>query len=667
MRVIALDYLMYQLEPDSLQDPETWYRNLRQNKPDNLFPYLVESAGKVNRAYVLEEIEPDLVQMTIHDVVEPGGSGGCPTTALPFVKPTGSQSPAVGPVLKRSFSREKGAGPTDKILSTTLQAFSQEADAEKPWSPYFRDVVEILASRRLRRPDGIIVDWSGRYRHLLSCAVQEIGPQSQTVFLAVKDRNGQLPGENIQYIRYLSEEVLTGGRYVTGQTPAQANATCALCQATGVATFSNGLKGAGINILNADRAGAFPGIDPGYAWKKYAICAACADLLFIFKYHLLQPGPNGKRPFMSPVAGSPALVIPSFFPMMTADQRQLLWEDIATYIDNFTSDVQAGEEDILYQLKDQANIMNFTIVWADVGQNIENVTGVIAQVMPSRLRELSAFNAEVVGKSHPLFPKDLPKGYVLVPTLNLSVLHALLYRPGSHAKSLNNSAGVQRLQRQVAEAIYHGRPLPRERWDGELLVTAQAYWAEVLAKKDGYRDLLYEWDGKNPGQMSAARWIKRMNWFHFYLSESTIGVLPMASEYFEPALESLAPYFGPESGIDTWDKAYAFLLGILYGKVMQIQAARGVDVSANALTWLKRLTLKGVDLPGLYVRVREKLLAYEAEGKEIRAVLQELGRIAVRLGDNIQLNDVQTSYYLLLGQSMTITVLPSKAKDDKGA
>lgn len=137
----------------------------------------------------------------------------------------------------------------------------------------------------------------------------------------------------------------------------------------------------------------------------------------------------------------------------------------------------------------------------------------------------------------------------------------------------------------------------------------------------------------------------------------------MPNQTFEPTLPSLRPYFGRESGIDSKEKAYAFVLGILYGKVMEIQGARGVNVGSNALTWLKRLTLKGDDLPELYVKIREKLLAYEAEANpDIRAVLGELGQLATELGDRIRLDAILTSYYLLLGQSMTTKVLPSRAK-----
>ena len=135
----------------------------------------------------------------------------------------------------------------------------------------------------------------------------------------------------------------------------------------------------------------------------------------------------------------------------------------------------------------------------------------------------------------------------------------------------------------------------------------------------------------------------------------------MEDNFYKPQMERLKPYFGPQSGINSLQKAYTFLLGVLYGKVLEVQGAKGVNVGANALTWLKRLTLKGRDLPGLYIKVREKLLAYETEKSEdVRGLIAEIGNLGWRLGDNTELDEIQTNYYLLLGQSLTKTILPAK-------
>ena len=137
-----------------------------------------------------------------------------------------------------------------------------------------------------------------------------------------------------------------------------------------------------------------------------------------------------------------------------------------------------------------------------------------------------------------------------------------------------------------------------------------------------------------------------------------------AHNVYEPRMEALKPYFARDCGIDRREKAFAFLLGILYGKVLQVQAARGVNVTSNALTWLKRLNLSGRDLPALYNRVREKLLSYNTEASQpVRELVQEIGHLGALLGDRFDLDNTATCYFLLLGQSVAVDVLPKRHEE----
>lgn len=137
----------------------------------------------------------------------------------------------------------------------------------------------------------------------------------------------------------------------------------------------------------------------------------------------------------------------------------------------------------------------------------------------------------------------------------------------------------------------------------------------------------------------------------------------MTENHYQPEVDSIKPYFGPESGIDSEEKAFAFILGVLYGKVMQVQAARGVNVGANSLTWLKRLTLEGKDLPEMYNKVRRMLLTYGTEGNEkVRTLVEELGNLGNKIGNKIELDQTTTCYFILIGQSMTNKILPKKSR-----
>lgn len=669
MKQLALDYLVQELGEEEIpEDPQKWYSKLRVEHPEKLFPYLVEDNAKIDKVYILNQLSGGLASVTVQDISLNNDSGGCPAYKLPFIKPTGSQSPAVGPVIKRTYSKEKRAGPSEKILSTTLGYFRSITKENKPWSSYFEQVLQVLDCPAVKLHDGTVVDWAKEgYSSLLVCVVDKIGPQKNTVFLAVQDSIGHLPGEKPIYIEYLLTEKLAGERYVTAGSPAQEQGYCPLCGKENVMVFPNALKGAGLNILNVDRIGVFPGIDSSQAWKGYALCASCADLLYVFKFHVLKKV-NGRIPFYARIAGENALVIPSFFPGLPLDLRQEAFRDIKTYIHNIRHDVESDEENLLEIMKENKGILNFTILWSDLGQNLENVAGMITQVLPSRLKLLSAVNAKVDTWQDPLFPKlYLTEGkYDMRINLALTLLNPIFWRPGGDkAKSINKSVQLFQLKRQLVEGIYHGRPVSSKAFWKEIMITARWYFLEGIKNRD-YSWFLYEGVYKKGMEISAAAWIKQVNRLVCYLKYKDVGVLTMGKSFFEPGLESLKPYFGSESGIDTKEKAYAFILGVAFGKLLQIQGARGVNTGTNALTWLKRLTLKGADLPGLYIKVREKLLAYEAEKSgELRAVLGELGRLGIELGDSIELDEIRTNYYLLLGQSMTESILPSKEQKIK--
>jgi CRISPR-associated protein Csh1 len=354
-------------------------------------------------------------------------------------------------------------------------------------------------------------------------------------------------------------------------------------------------------------------------------------------------------------------------------------EGKAQFIENWRNYVQHLKEGKISSL--EQDIMEFLadcndaqvvlhILWAKFGQVIEEVQGIITDILPSRLRALANTNKQANNWTHALRPKVLLDNTRF--DLPLSILFLLFRRPGKErAKNANASQRLFELKRQLAAALYHGTPLGRTAaslWD-EILTTARFYLDDIATS--GYtRGLLHEdlgGKGKNR-YLTLAGWIRHLSRFFYYLDIT--GVLPMESQQkdaFEPEMERLKPYFQPGSGINSPEKAFAFLLGILYGKLLEVQSARGVNVASNALTWLKRLKLSGRGLPAFYNKIREKLLAYGTEGsREVRLLIHDIGRLGACLGDRINLDNTSTCYFLLLGQSITVEVLPSKDKENKG-
>ena len=417
--------------------------------------------------------------------------------------------------------------------------------------------------------------------------------------------------------------------------------------------------GADINISNVDRVGAFPGIDIAQAWKGYALCNACADLLYIYKSHFLKKDKNSRNPFITNIAGDNAIIIPST--TVDYNARGKILRRVNDLVRSSSSSTEEVEIDILDILKDEKAILNLTFLWATAGQEIDKVTGMITNVPPSRLTELSKVNEESDKWKHPLFPEIMffsDKRINFHPDLSLRALKTLFDRPGGKkAKDVNASMKLRQMKKGIAASVYHKTEIPSARFWEEVITTARWYWLNAIENGSAY-GLLNEGKKKTgESYLTAAGWIRHLCWWIYYFKR--LEVMKMEGNFYEPQMERLKPYFGLESGVNSPQKAYAFLLGVLYGKVLQVQGARGVNVGANALTWLKRLTLKGRDLPNLYIKTREKLLAYETEkSKDVRELITEIGNLGWRLGDNIELDEIPTNYYLLLGQSLTTTILP---------
>ncbi|MCK4668313.1 CRISPR-associated protein, partial [Candidatus Dependentiae bacterium] len=581
MRKLAMDYLFNKLgdEKNPTQNLEEWYLNLRINNPERLFPFLVESIENIEKIYILEkDIEKDTLLLVPEDMTKEKAAW------LPFIKPTGGRSPQIGPIIKVSKD-----SPKILTLENTIKSWKEIAGSNKLWSSYFQEIVDLLNYPQVKLPDNYIIKG---YKNLLVAVVENLRDIKQNLLLIVRNKNNELPGQCLEYCNYLMKEKLAGAKYITKNAPKKDNQTCPLCGISGVTVFPNALKGAGINISNVDRAGTFPGIDTTQAWKGYALCNACADLLYIYKFHFLKKDSKKRNSFIVSIAGENAIVIP--FTTIDYKSRQSIWRNIKDFTKSTSSDVEEAELSLLDILKDEKGILNLTFLWATVGQEISDVTGMITNIPPSRLTEISKNNEDSRQWKHPLFPKTFLriKESNFTPDLSLKALRVLFYRPGGKkAKGVNASMKLQQLRKNIAVAVYHKIKIPESRFWEEVMITARWYWLDAIEKGSAYM-ILNEGKKKAGGfYLTAAGWIRHMCYWIYYFKK--LEVMKMEDNFFEPQMESLKPFFGQESGINSIEKAYAFLLGALYGKVLQVQGAKGVNVGANALTWLKRLTLKG--------------------------------------------------------------------------
>ncbi|MBW2165766.1 MAG: CRISPR-associated protein [Deltaproteobacteria bacterium] len=658
MQNLALCHLWKELEgnkapPDDLRK---WFINEKENDPCKFFSYLVEPAGKIKKFYALSA-HPDNDDIAILESADIGSLEGNSAICLPFNKPSGPQSPQIGPVIKRSYNKQKGAGPSLKILRSTLKNFQEISLSNNSWAAYFKDVNEVFNRKQIY--------FAGEYLDCEENALHKaitIIPENEPVFLVFKDKNNQMPGDIPEYRKYLSSMLDADNKYTTGKAkPVQVDC-CSCCGKEDVKGYPAGLAKAGINIFNIDREGAFPNITNSNAFLSYSICENCADLLYVFKFHVMNN-------YITYIAGQETLMLPELYLNPKFLNRFLT--NYKNYIEKLDSvpdkALIAEKKKLINLLKNEEATCTIDIIWSKDslrGQSIGNLSGQITDILPSRLRTIDSANKQFKDKHSVFFPEHRVEGFEF--DLNLSFVQELLKRPGGKkAKQVNASQKLVELKRMFAESIYKQKLIFEKRFWEEVIITAKWYLLCLFEKDKPENDCLYEGYSEKKDKiiiwMSFAGWIKHLSMTLNYLQfMEVIKKMENKRTYF-PEMEKLQNYFSDDCGINTDEKAYAFILGILYGKVMQMQGKKGVNVSANALTWLKRLTLTGSDLPDLYVKIRGKLLAYNAEGNEdIRAVIKEIGILGNKLGDEINLKQTSCCYFLLLGQSLTVDILPGK-------
>lgn len=653
MRQLALHHLYRALE--GAGDPDEWYRSLRREAPERLFPFLIEPAREsMAKNYYVLFPDPHDPQVAVLEGRElrPEDAG-----RLPFVQSTGSQSPALGPVLKRRSIKGEESRPTAKILRSTLEAFHSIAETQEPWAGYFGYAYGVCARPKLRYGDKVYEETA------LLAAVRKI-PESKTAYLSLLDPQGRLPGEVPEYAQYL-QSILAGEKYSTAKYP-PVEGQCALTAESGT-VYPNALSGAGLNLTNVDREGAFAGLSEANGWKKFPLSAATADLLYTFSFHL--------RPlFIGRVAGERALILPEFKAGTHSGARKKFLDNFTEYVEKTRGGdkVQASEDDLAYYARQADLIGNLTVIWAEFGQKMEGVSGLITDILPSRLSQLSQAIEDLRPlSSNPVFPEMEVSGL----DLSFNHLASLLRRPGGRKnQKMNDGKRLFALKRQVAACAYHGLPFPwRDFWT-EALEVARAYLAEAQAEGNTY-GLLSEGKGKNGPYLTLAGWVRHLARLVYFLQ--TLEGTMTASSY-TPHREELADFFAASettAGLDTDPKRYAFLLGALFGRLIQIQEARGVNAAAGALTWLKRLDLTGADLPEVYAKVCGKLLEYEndtdptvrrmARSRKTRALVEEVSWLGAKLGQRVALSSTEAPYYFLLGKALSRTLTAAKETDDE--
>jgi CRISPR-associated protein Csh1 len=656
MQNLALFYLWKEIEgnrspPDDLR---AWFIDKKEKDLGHFFSYLVEPEGKIEKYYTLsaDPANDDIAVLESYDI---GNLDGKSSTRLPFNKPSGPRSPQIGPVIKRSYDRIRGCGPTLQILNSTLKNFKKLSESKDSWAGYFADVHNVMTRKKIYYSG----ECSPCKNHALHNAIQII-PERKPLFLVFKDKNNQLPGDITEYRKYLSTMLDADNKYTIKEAQAITMKSCACCGTENIKCYPAGLSKAGVNIFNIDRDGAFPNITNSNACLSYAICENCADLLYVFKFHVLSN-------YITYIAGQETLVLPEIY--HDSNLLNQFLSNFTTYIEQLNQipakALTIERKRLLKFLLNEKAICTIDFIWSKdslKGQSMGNLSGQISDILPSRLQSMDTANKKFASIHSVFFPKHRVENFEF--DLNISFINELLWRPGGKkSKNINASRKLIEVKRIISESIYKKTAIPEKRFWEEVMITAECYIQNLFAKDNPEIDCLYEGysENKNVTWMSFAGWTRHLSMTIQYFTFMEVIEKMENKRTYSPEMENMKKYFSDDCGINSDEKAYAFILGILYGRVMQIQGAKGVNVSANALTWLKRLTLKGTDLPELYIKIREKLLAYDAEGNEtVRAVIKEIGILGNKLGDEITLAQTPCCYFLMLGQSIAVDFFPKK-------
>jgi len=666
LRQLSLDYLWGKFGGGKPPPPDlpAWFRQLTD---DQVYEMLPEPDNNVKHVYVLRpDNDSDLAILEIRE----HKFGNEPK--YPFVK-VPSQKAYFGTCMKRTInSQTKNTAPNSAKVQRTLDAWKAYRDDGSYYSEMFGEFLQVAERSKIRiegqDEEHTIADHKG-CKSILDIAVKLI-LDTKTCFLVVTDLKGTLPGELETYRKWFLEKEIES-RYTTQDIKGHDDGTCSLCGQPNVTIYPQGVKGAGINIFNQDRPSAFVNSDLSLAWKSYGICVGCCRILTLSKFWVIPK-------LKTNIAGAPALVIPSIS-AGTPDRHNFLKE-----IDNLDpminptkkkGSIKGGtaqtEKDLLEDLAaNDSSLVSLKILWGKFGQDIGDIVGLMHDIIPSRMRDLSALNIEANDwNTTPVFPTPKYADYNAEFTLGMRCLKHLFSKVDIPKKKStggpphpDDTEKAFSFRHTILECIYHQRrhQQPHLLWD-EIYRTARSNFR--LSQQAAENLYSTSWASKPHGKQApygnVAMWAKHMARFLHYLRHEKVGVLPMCDPYV-PTQERLAHIFDGATGIDTPSKAFAFLLGAMHAKLMYFQKIDSRSISS--LAWLERLQLSADQLPHLYIKVRDQLQRMEygdklrASRSDVKTINEELSRIGLLIGDQIDLTQQQTNYFLLLGQGVSFQV-----------
>lgn len=564
-----------------------------------------------------------------------------------FLK-TASQGTYATPTWKENNAKEK-KGDIGKKITKTIEEFKRKSESSRV--SWVSDVVKIFTATDVEI--GELSPYGKLQRKSFLDTILWAKSKGIRIFSVKIDGKycAEIPG-------LLNEALLTKREAMYQTNMAQSTnfpEKCSLCNVETV-LYPNVLSGVGLNIGNVDKPGFFPGVDSKNSTKAFPICEACAEALYAAKFHTFPS-------LIQNISGHQTLIIPSIIETYNKSDGMEIIISALRIVKKSVSGAEKTEKSLLIDLAENKAIANLTVIMGDVsGQSVENIHKVIPCILPSRLSEISKA-IDSVNKIHNNYPEGHPWKSKKFKPLDgkLSIVKWVLGNP-KYAKQKTGKG--------------------RKPFVASSVDTLDVVTAIFLKKQYSHKSLLTEFSAKlsydylgalsNENHYTPINVIQNniANMMHLQLFLHELEVIKMnlgqnyVGKYLEQhdGLKSLNEFFNNEAmGLDTKEKQYAFLAGLLFGKLVRIQLARGV--STNALKWLKGLQISPDELKEIFQKTRSKLDDYStpksAWSDEMRGVAEAIAALGASI-TNWEISRKEIPYYLCLGQSLSDYYLPSK-------
>lgn len=576
---------------------------------------------------------------------------GDDSTKYLFLK-TSSNGKYLTPTWKVTGAKDRKGKEVPSKLQKTLTEFSRMATSGG--ESWVDQVYGIFTARKIEIPE---LGQEGKkyldFKGALLWAIRE-----KKVYVFSVKLNGKYPAEIEPLRRYALENK---AKWIFQTKEAQSfykeDTRCSLC-GTEAELYPNILSGAGINIANVDKVIFFPGVTARNAGKAFPICAPCGEALYAAKAHVF-PG------LIQEISGHQALVIPHI--LMSDDHGEGM-DILISALSRRTraiSGADTTEKGIIEDLSEINGISTVTFLFGEVkGQSVEDIRKVIPDVLPSRLSEIAQamriineHNDELVQR-HPWRTSSPPLDG------SLSIIRHSLGERRYNQKSTGNrrhytSTYVDSLN--LLNAIFLSRRIP----------ISQLYREFAAKLSYDFLGSLNEKKDSAPVNVICGN-ITQMETLLRFLSITKVIDLPdgmnFATKYLDghPGLAPLHDFLTNEAkGLDTPEKEYVFLTGLLFGKLVNIQLAR--KVSPQALKWVKGLKLSGEDVSEIYIRTFNKLNDYSTPksvwSNEMKGVKDAISGLGSSI-DEWNLDRSKVAYYFCLGHSLAGYYLPGKTNDE---